>query len=369
MGARVAIISNTSWNIFNFRLNLARALRTYGYEVILIAPRDEYSERLSREFEYHDIYMSNKGTNPIEDLKTTIGFYKLFNQLKPSVILSYTIKPNIYGNIAGKLSNVKSINNISGLGTAFIQESLITKVVKQLYKYSLSKSSRVFFQNGDDKELFIDKRLVKDDSCDLVPGSGVDSQKFQPSILEHSGNSIKFLLIARMLWDKGVGEFIESARIIKEKYPNASFYLLGAIGVENSTAIQREQIEAWEAEGIIKYLGISDNVKEVIDKADCIVLPSYREGVPRSLLEAASMAKPIITTNVVGCKEVVDDGINGFLCEAKNAKDLARQIEKMILLSSYEREEMGWAGRAKIINEFDEKIVIDKYITAIKEIA
>lgn len=369
MGAKVAIIANTSWNIFNFRLNLARALQSYGYEVILIAPKDAYSDRLANEFEYHDIYMSNKGTNPIEDIKTTIGFYKLFNKLKPNIVLSYTIKPNIYGNIACKLSDVKAINNISGLGTAFIQDNFLTKVVKWLYSYSLSKSSKVFFQNSEDKELFIDKHLVSLERCDLVPGSGVDSQKFHPAMGEVSQDSIKFLLIARMLWDKGIGEFIESAKIIQKKYPNASFYLLGAIGVENSSAIERKQIEHWEKEGIIHYLGVSDNVKQMIENADCIVLPSYREGVPRSLLEAASMAKPIIATNVAGCKEVVDHGVNGFLCEAKNAQDLARKMEMMILLTPQQREEMGWAGRTKIVSQFDEKIVIDKYINAIKAIA
>jgi len=174
---KIVICSNTSWSIYNFRLNLAKALKSNGYEIVLVAPYDEYSDKLSDEFVYHDIYMNIKGTNPKEDLKTLMGFYKLYKKIKPDLVLNYTIKPNIYGNIACGLLGVKTINNISGLGTVFIKESLVTKVVKWLYRYSLSKSSKVFFQNSDDRELFIANNLVSKEKCDLVPGSGIDTQR------------------------------------------------------------------------------------------------------------------------------------------------------------------------------------------------
>ena len=365
---KIAIVSNTSWSIYNFRLNLARILKQNAYEVVLIAPYDEYSERLGEEFECHDIYMNNKGTNPMEDLKTTFEFYKLYKNIKPDVALHFTIKPNIYGNIACNLLGIKMINNISGLGTVFIKESVVTKIVKQLYKYSLSKSSKVFFQNSDDRNLFIDNGLVLKDKGDLLPGSGIDTQKFKPIQIEKKDNIFRFLLIARMLWDKGVGEYVEAAKIIKQKYKNVEFLLLGALGVDNPTAISKETIQKWETEGIIKYLGTTDDVKVEIAKADCIVLPSYREGTSRVLLESAAMLKPIITTNVPGCKEVVDDGVNGLLCEVRNSKDLANKMEMMLNLSDDERIEMGRKGRQKIISEFDEKIVINKYLETIEKI-
>ena len=366
---KIVICLNTSWNIYNFRLNLAISLKKAGFEVVLVAPHDRYSDILKEEFEYHHIYMNNKGTNPKEDIKTLIEFYKLYKQIKPDIVLNYTIKPNIYGNIACSLLNIKTINNISGLGTVFIKESFITKVVKWLYRYSLGKSSKVFFQNSDDRDLFVENTLVSFDKCDLVPGSGIDTDKFKPIKLEKKDDdTFKFLLIARMLWDKGVGEYVEAAKIIKEKYQNVEFQLLGSLDAVNNTTISKEQMELWVNAGLVNYLGVIDDVKEFIKKADCIVLPSYREGTPRTLLESASMAKPIVTTNTVGCKEVVDDGVNGYLCKVRNAGDLADKMERMINLSENERKIMGEAGRKKMINEFDEKIVIDKYLEAIEKI-
>lgn len=369
MSKKIIICLNTSWNIYNFRLNLARSLKKAGYDVVLVAPYDKYSEILKQEFEYHDIYMNNKGTNPKEDLKTLVGFYKLYKKIKPDVVLNYTIKPNIYGNIACSLLGIKTINNISGLGTVFIKESFITKVVKSLYKYSLSKSSKVFFQNNDDKELFIINKLVQKNKCDLLPGSGIDTNKFMPLEYEKSDNIFRFLLIARMLWDKGIGEYVAAAKIIKQKYQNVEFQLLGSLDVVNKRAISKEQMQSWVEEGLVTYLGVTDDVKEYIKKSDCIVLPSYyREGTPRTLLESASMEKPIITTKNVGCKDVVDDGINGYLCETKNVQDLADKMEKMLKLSKEQRDVMGKAGRDKIIREYDEKIVINKYLDAIRDI-
>lgn len=368
MSKKIVICLNTSWNIYNFRLNLARALKNTGYKVVLVAPYDAYSEKLKNEFEYYDIYMNNKGTNPKEDIKTLIEFYNLYKKIKPNVVLNYTIKPNIYGNIACGLLGIKTINNISGLGTVFIKESLVTKIAKWLYRYSLGKSSKVFFQNSDDRNLFVNNRLVEFAKSDLLPGSGIDTNKFVPIKYDKKDNTFRFLLIARMLWDKGVGEYVEAAKILKNKYSNIEFQLLGSLDATNNTAISKEQMQSWTDESLVNYLGTTDNVKNFIKKADCIVLPSYREGTPRTLLESASMGKPIVTTNVVGCKEVVDDSINGFLCEVKNAFDLADKMEMMFSLSDKERTSMGKMGREKMINQFEEKIVINKYFEAIQEL-
>jgi len=368
MGMKIVISINTSWNIINFRMGLLKALQAEGHEIIVVAPSDKYS-RLFKEhnFQYYDININNKGSNPIEDIKLTIDYYKLFKEIKPDIILNYTIKPNIYGTIAASLLNIKTINNIAGLGTLFVDENIITKIAKYLYKYSQSKASYVFFQNRDDFKLFTDEKLVDKDKCGILPGSGVDTQIFKPIKVDRDDNKIIFLLIARMLWDKGIKEYIEAAKIIKKKYPHAEFQLLGFLDVSNRSAISKEQMNAWVKEGIVNYLGTSDNVKNEISKADCIILPSfYREGTPRTLLEAGSMAKPIITTDNVGCRDVVEDGTNGYICKIKDSSDLAKKIDLFFKLDPKERELMGKKSREKMINEYDENIVINKYLDNIK---
>jgi len=369
LNKKIAIVSNTSWSLFNFRFNLARAIKKARYEVVLIAPYDEYSDRLSEEFEYHDIYMNNKGTNPKEDIKTTIVFYKLYKDIKPDVVLHYTIKPNIYGTIACSLLGIKTINNIAGLGTLFIKQNFVTKIAKWLYKYSQSKADKIFFQNRDDFDMFIGEGLVEKVKCDILPGSGVDTGKFIPVEHNKENNRFVFLLVARMLWDKGIGEYVEVSKLIKAKYKNVEFQMLGFLDVDNHSAVSKEQMQEWVDAGYVNYLGVSDDVKVEIAKADCVVLPSfYREGTPRILLESASMEKPIITTDNVGCRDVVDDGLNGYLCEVRNAQDLADKMEMMLGLSDDERVLMGKAGREKMVREFDESIVIGKYIRTIKAI-
>lgn len=370
---KIAIVVNNSWYAWNMRANLGFAFKNKGYEVVFICPYDIYSENIKKYFEYIDIKINSKGTNPIEDLKTIYRYYKTYKKIKPDIVLQYTIKPNIYGTIAASMLNIPTINNIAGLGTLFIKQNFVTKIAKFLYKFSQKRATKIFFQNQDDFKMFIDEKLVQKEKCDVLPGSGVDIEKFMPVEKEDDG-IFRFLLIGRMLWDKGVGEYVEAANIIKslelknENYNKIEFELLGELGVLNLTAIGQEQMNYWVDNGLIKYLGKSDNVSEEIAKVDCVVLPSYREGTPRTLLEATSMAKPIVTTDVPGCRDVVDDGINGYLCEMKNANDLADKMQKMLSLTFEEREAMGKAGRKKIVKEFDEKIVIEKYLKAIESI-
>ena len=365
---KIAIVTNNSWYAYNFRLNLAKSLKNNGYEVIFIAPYDEkYSKLIKKEFKFYNINIDAKGINPISDFKTMVSLYKLYKNVKPDIVLNFTIKPNIYSSMVAGILKVKSISNITGLGTIFIKQSMVTKIAKILYKTALNFNDKVFFQNNDDRSLFIDNKLVHKSKTDLLPGSGVDLNKFIP-IKKDDDRVVKFLLIARLLKDKGILEFIEAIKIIKNQYKNIQFQILGALGVENKTAIIKDELQVWIYNGLVEYLGTTDNVQNIISKVDCVVLPSYREGTPRSLLEACAMEKPIIATNVVGCKEVVDDGINGYLCEVRDSQDLANKMEMMINLSNDERKIMGQAGRNKIVKEFDEKIVISKYLENIKEI-
>jgi glycosyltransferase involved in cell wall biosynthesis len=210
--------------------------------------------------------------------------------------------------------------------------------------------------------LFINKKIIKKTYAERLPGSGIDHHKFAPYAIMKTNTQFTFLLSARMIWDKGIGVYVEAARILKNKYNNIEFQLLGFMDVKNPAAISREKMRQWVDAGTVNYLGETDNVIDYILKADCIVLPSYREGVPRSLLEAASLAKPIITTDCSGCRDVVDDGINGYLCKPNDALDLAEKMERMINLSDKERSIMGLRGREKMIHEFDEKVVIQRYL-------
>lgn len=364
----IIITINTSWNIFNFRVGLLKALQKEGHRIICIAPYDEYSKKLEElGFEYHNVNMNNKGTNPIEDLKLIFDYYKLYKKVNPDVILQYTIKPNIYGSIAARILRKKVISNISGLGTVFLNDSTSSKIAKWLYKVSLVKN-KVFFQNNDDKNLFVNSKLVKESQTDLLPGSGINTEIFKPLEEKLSNEKLTFMMIARLVRDKGIIEYIEAIKNIKQRYNHVEFKLLGNLYEGNPTAITQSELDSWIGEGLVDYLGHSDNVKSEILKVDCIVLPSYREGLSRVLLEAAALAKPIITTNTPGCKDVVDDEKNGFLCKVKSSSDLSNKIEKMIKISEEERKKMGENSREKVIKEFDERIVIDKYKQAIKEL-
>lgn len=368
MKPKVIIALNTSWNLVNFRGGLISALVHEGYEVVAVAPVDDYSPRLlALGCRYVPIPMDNKGTHPGKDFLLFLRFVLLMYKERPDVFLGYTVKPNIYGTLAAHLLKIPVINNISGLGSVFITKSWRTRLVRTLYRLALRRSHKVFFQNNEDKDLFVSSKLVPETISDRLPGSGINLNKFKPSTLPTNA-PIRFLLIARMLKDKGIYEYVEAARLLKYQGIDAEFCLLGFLDVKNPTAISQAEMDVWVFDGVVRYLGVSDNVQEEIKQATCVVLPSYREGTSRTLLEAAAMARPIVTTDAVGCRDVVEDGINGYLCRTKDADDLAEKMIRIALLTAQEREEMGLRGREKVEREFDEEVVIEKYFEAISSI-
>lgn len=368
MKKKVVISTNTAWNLLNFRSGLIRAMVAAGHEVVAIAPYDEYAPRLTAlGCRYIPLEMDNQGTHPGRDLLLFWRFFKLLKKEKADVFLGYTVKPNVYGSLAAHALSIPVINNIAGLGSVFIRGGWLGRFVSGLYRLALFKSAKIFFQNPDDQQLFVSRQLVNSAVTDMLPGSGIDLSKYQPVALPKE-TIPRFLLIARMLRDKGVCEFVEAARILQERGIHAEFCLLGFLDAKNPTAISSAEMNNWVAEGAVHYLGTSDRVDEEIAKADCVVLPSYREGTPRTLLEAAAMARPLVTTDVPGCREVVDDGINGLLCQVRNATDLADKMEKICRLNREEKTQMGLQGRKKIEREFDEQLVIKKYLHAISEI-
>lgn len=363
----IVISINSSWNIINFRKGLIRALQEDGYRVVAIASPDGY-EALLRDLgvEYHPIEIDSQGLSVGRDIMLLARYYRLFRRIRPDVYLGYTAKPNVYGSIAARMLGIHVINNVAGLGTAFIRRGMLAKVVTALYKLAFRQSQTVFFQNDDDLNEFLQSRVVRRGQAKLLPGSGIDLSEFQfkkSPVLP--GHRFTYLLIARLLWDKGVGEYVEAARILREQLPDARFQLLGFLDVSNRTAVSNADVQRWVAEGIVEYCGKSDDVRPFIAAADCIVLPSYREGLPRALLEGAAMGKPLIATDVPGCRHVVEHGENGFLCEVRNAASLADAMLKMAQLSSSQREAMGEAARAKVAAEFDEKLAVDLYRRAI----
>jgi glycosyltransferase involved in cell wall biosynthesis len=368
--ANVVISANTSWYLYNFRRNTILSLIESGHNVTAVSPKDDYSLKLKLlGASYVNIDIDQGGTNPLNDIRTYLSFNKIFKGGNFDVVLNFTPKNNIYSTLAAKRNGIKVINNIAGLGVLFINEGLTSKVARGLYKFSQQKADKIFFQNEDDRKLFIKHRLSDVSITDRLPGSGADLSRFSFSVAENDG-IIRFLLIARMLYDKGILHYVEAARVLKQRYGDSvEFNLLGFLDVNNPSAVSKEDMQSWCQEGIVKYLGISDSVETEIAKVDCIVLPSfYREGVPKSLLEAGAMGKPIVTTDNVGCRETVDHGVNGFLCELRSTKSLTDVLDKMIQLSHEERLAMGYASRKKIENEFDERIVINKYLSAIQDI-
>lgn len=359
---KVVIVANTSWYLWNFRLNLMLLLQREGVEVIAVAPADDYSSRFAEHgIRFIPLAMSRRGKNPLGEVRAMANLYRIFRRERPGMVLTYTPKANIYASIAAHRCGIPVANNVAGLGYAFVRQGVLPRLIKLLYRVAFSRSRKVYFQNEDDLGLFVGEGIVAARLAERLPGSGVDTEKFSPR--ERGEGPFTFLLVARLLWDKGIGEYVEAARLVRRSAPHAVFQLLGPLDDGNPSAISRSQVEEWRAEGIVEYLGATDSVTEYLAKADCVVLPSaYREGVPRSLLEAASMARPVLTTDTTGCRDVVDDGITGFLCKVRDAAGLAANMGRVLAMEEGERREMGLRGRMKMIRQFSEGIVLDRYL-------
>lgn len=356
-----------------------RELLADGHEVTAIAPDDEYVaflEALGVRFLVQP--MDNKGTHPLRDLKLLLSFLRVFRRERPDLVISYTIKPVIYASFAARWLSVPAVSVVTGLGTAFLRENVLTKLVEWLYRVSQSGVKRIFFLNEDDMGVFRERALAPAALMERLPSEGVDLLHFNPVNTRPRGGAVyfddshrtfRFLLVARMLWDKGVGEYVEAARQVRRIYPDTQFGLLGFLDVENSSAISRHQMDEWVQEGVVSYLGVTNDVREAISTSDCVVLPSYREGVPRTLLEAAAMERPIIATDTAGCRDVIDDGVNGYLCRPRDADDLAKKLIQLIELTPDARVAMGEKGRQKMEREFDERVVISHYREVISALA
>ena len=362
----VLMTVNAAWNIWNFRKPLVEALLADNHRVSVLAPHDEASDQLAAiGCDVHLLSMSAKGLNPLEGPRLQRQFQAAFRTHRPDIALSFTIKNNIFGARAARSAGVPFVPNVTGLGTAFLSGKLLEQVSVQLYRSAFGQLPRVFFQNEDDRDLFLERRIVRPEQARLLPGSGIDLDHFTPAAMPDPTAPPIFLMIARLLRDKGVLEFVEAAKIIRTQYPEARFQLLGALGAENRTAIDQAMVEAWTQQGTIEYLGTTPDVRPAIAAAACVVLPSYREGAPRTLIEAAAMARPVITTDVPGCRAVVDRDGSGFLCDVRSPRSLAEAMARFLALDPSQRQKMGEAGRAKMVREFDQALVVNAYREAI----
>lgn len=363
---RILILANNVGGLYNFRFELIKKLIDLDYEVYFSVPQDKNNKKTKLMVEARANFvhtpMKRRGMNPFEDLKLINSYKKLIKDISPDIILTYTIKPNIYGNYVANKFGVPVIMNITGIGTS-LSTGKLKLIIKQMYKYGCSKANTVFFQNRGNHSFFISNNLVDKTKTRIIPGSGVNLEKFKPTNKPKKNNLIKFLFIGRLMKDKGIEEYLKVAERLTGKHSNLEFQILGSFEEQKYKTIIEQNFNSK-----IKYLGRSDDVRNEISEIDCIINPSYHEGMSNVLLEGAAMGKPLLASNIPGCKEIISDGINGYLFESKSTKSLEEAIVKFINLDDEERIKMGRASRKKVEKEFDRNIVVNEYIKVIESI-
>lgn len=360
--SKVLFLVNHDVVIYNFRLELVERLLADGHQVVISSPYGERIENLKAlGCEYRQIDISRHGMNPIRELKLISEYKKLLDQVKPDMVFSYTIKPNIYGSIACRVKKVPCVTNITGLGTAVENGGLVQKITVLLYKYAFTKVQRVFFQNTENMQFFVDHKIALG-KHDLLPGSGVNLQRFE--VLEYpETDTVEFAFISRIMKEKGIDQYLEAAEYIRSKYPNTVFHVCGFC--EDA---YEDKLKELTDKGIINYHGMVRDIKGFLKGIHCTIHPTYYpEGLSNVLLESSACARPIITTDRSGCREVIDDGVNGYVVKQQDSQDLIEKIEKFLKLSVDERKAMGLAGRSKVEKEFDRQIVVEKYIEEVKK--
>lgn len=365
--SKIAFVGNSLQTMCNFRMGVISSLAQLGHEIVVIAPEDcNHCLLQIANIRFIPIEIDCKGMNPFIDLRLVQSLKKIYRTEHFDLIFHYTIKPVIYGGWAAARTHSQHIAVITGLGYTFLRKGWINCISKFLYSCSLRNAKEVWFLNQEDRTLFVEQNIVPPFKTRVLNGEGVDTTFYQSSQVPTS--PFTFLFIGRILWDKGIGEFVDAAKVVKKQHPHVQFYVLGQLGASNPTCVNLQQMEEWEKSGVIKFLGETQDVRPYINEASCIVLPSYREGTSRVLLEAAAMQRPVIASNVPGCKEIVLDGVNGFLCEAQEVNTLIACMMHMLSLSDHERQVFGQRGREHILQCYDQQIVIQRYKDKLTEL-
>lgn len=359
---KIVIASNTAWTVFNHREGLIKVLQEHSYEVHTVAPLSNFTDIENPGTIFHEVKnLERKGKNPFSDLFLIFEYCKIYREIKPEAVLSYTIKTNIYSAIACRFAKIPIICTVNGLGAVFDKKNLVSKLVKNLYRFAFKQTKAVVFQNKEDCDFFIGEKIIKNKNIYITQGSGVNLKKFLPQV--KYSNKMIFILISRMLANKGIFEFVEAGKQIKKEYPKTEFILLGPVDYDNPARIKREFLESLKKDDGVYYVGATDNVKPYIADSSAVILPSYyREGVPKILIEALAMGKPVITTKLPGCCETVIDSVNGFFVKEKSSDSLYSAIKQFILLDRDKQKDMGFESRKLAEEKFDEQEVIRIYM-------
>ena len=359
---KILILANNDIGLYKFRKELIEELIIRNYEVYISLPDGDFVEALKTlGCKYIKTDIARHGTNPIQDLGLLNFYKKIIRQIQPDMVLTYTIKPNIYGGLACASSDTPYLTNITGLGTAVETKGFLQFITMTLYRNALRKANTVFFQNRENENFFLKHKLVLG-KHKLIPGSGVNLSYYVPLPYPKS-DTIEFVFIARIMKEKGIDQYLQAAEAIKRKYPNTKFHICGFC--EES---YEQVLQTFQENGTIIYHVVVTDMKEIYKRIHCTVHPTYYpEGLSNVLLESAASARPIITTDRSGCREVIEDGVNGFICKQKDSDDLIMKIEKFLQLTWEEKRQMGLAGRTKVEQEFDRNIVVNAYLQKIKE--
>jgi len=361
---KIILITNSAWNVYNFRMKLIEYLAEAGYDVLVLAPQDKYSAAIQKsEFcrLHHLKHLAPLGANPYKDLRFLYELYTIIRREKPSTILSFTIKPNIMGSIVANVLQVPIIPTVTGLGYSFLHKSWLNWIVRSLYKFAFQAVEKVAFHNQSDYELLKSLKILQPGQGVVVGGSGVDTEHFSTTYLPQKQPFV-FLFLGRMLYDKGLVELVAAAARIRKNNPGVQFWVAGSHQAEHPDAIDKNLLQHWIKKGTIKYFGQVEDVRPLIAKAHVVVLPSYREGMPRSVLEAMSMGRPVIATNVPGCQDAVRAGWNGWLVEPRNAAQLESSLRQALQQNYSFLQQMGLNGRELAETRFDLRTVQDQYI-------
>lgn len=366
MKKKILMLGNHAFVIFNFRKELIQRLLSEGYEVYISLPYDEKVDiMVSWGCKFIETKIDRRGMNPFVDLKLILFYLKTIKKIRPDVVLTYTIKPNLYGGLVCRILNIPYINNVTGLGSGFNKNKILRFFLSFMYKICLKSSKCVFFQNKADMCMLVENKLVPE-NYQLIPGSGVNLNefKFKEFPLE---NPLTFIFVGRIMKDKGIDEYLEAAKVIKGRYPNTQFNIVGF--VESTQPRYNELIRQYESNGYVKYFGYQPDVKPFVENAHCLIQPSHGgEGLSNVLLEAAAIGRSLIASNIPGCRETVEEGKNGYIFEAKSVKSLVNKIEQFIKLSYEEKRQMGINSRRKVETDFNRDIVINAYMDKIEEI-
>lgn len=363
----IVLVSNTSWFLYNFCQGLLRALEQRGFRVVCLASDDGYSQRLLKEFDVtlRSMPMDGKSTSPAREGKCLFWLYGQLRELRPAFVFNFTIKANLYAGLACRALRIPYANTVTGLGTAFLHENHLLRHVRRLYGFANAGARRVFFLNPDDREVFERQGMLQKVDWAMLPGAGVDVARFAFTPLPQEG-PFTFVLIARLLGDKGVREYVAAAEKISSEHPETRFLIVGPKGVSNRTAIDDDEIEAWHERGVVEYVGAQDDVRPWLVQSHVLVLPSYREGMPSTVLEAGAMGRPSIATDVPGCRHAVADGETGWLCRVKDVESLAARMRACLTMTPWALSRVGVAARRRAEKEFSQDIVVAGYLNCLE---